>query len=46
MLEEGGERHGAGVNVQKSVLWFQELVRSAQFGVSGPPSQLLLATQV
>lgn len=33
------------MNMQKFVLWHQELVRSAQFGASGPP-QLLLATQV
>lgn len=41
-----GKRHGAGMNMRRSVLWFQELVRSAQFEVSGPPSQLLLATQM
>lgn len=45
-LKREGERHGAGMNMQKSVLWFRELVRSAQFGISGPPSQLLLAKQV
>lgn len=40
------ERCRAGMNMQKSVLWFQGLVRSSQFEISGFPSQLLLATQV